>query len=142
MSMMRNTSDGERIFSMETLGQYRPKSLWDFLKLNERKACENAFDAFVNLVLGQYCVCSLTHSSLGRLVLHECTPAMHSSTLHIPLRIHFYPPLHLQHAVPSLPSFLVKTHACSLSSATVSSIPFSVIYPSFPRAVIHAERNQ
>lgn len=71
MSMMRNTSDGERIFSMETLGKYRPKSLWDFLKLNERKACENAFDAFVNLVLGQYCVCSLTHSSLGRLVLHE-----------------------------------------------------------------------
>ena len=71
MSMMRNTSDGERIFSMETLGEYRPKSLWDFLKLNERKACENAFDAFVNLVLGQYCVCSLTYSSLGRLVLHE-----------------------------------------------------------------------
>lgn len=36
MSMMRNTSDGERIFPMETLGQYRPKSFWDFLKLIER----------------------------------------------------------------------------------------------------------
>lgn len=33
---MRNTSNGKRIFSVETLGEYRPKSLWDFLKLNER----------------------------------------------------------------------------------------------------------
>ena len=68
--MMRRAGDGARVFSMETLGEYRPKSLWDFLTLNERKACEDVFDAFVKLVLGHYCVCSLTRSPFGTVVLH------------------------------------------------------------------------
>lgn len=97
-AMMRRTGDGARIFSMETLGEYRPKSLWDFLKLNERKACEDVFDAFVKLVLGNFHLCSLTRSSFGTVVLHgwnayqSCIsalhPEMHRNTLkRAPLRV-------------------------------------------------------
>ena len=46
-AMWRRAGDGERVFNMDTMGQYRPQSIWSLLSEEERRMYEDVFGAFV-----------------------------------------------------------------------------------------------
>ena len=46
-AMWRRAGNGERVFNMDTMGQYRPQSIWSLLSEDERRMNEDVFGAFV-----------------------------------------------------------------------------------------------
>ena len=46
-AMWRRAGDGERVFNMDTMGHYRPQSIWSLLREEDRRMYEDVFGAFV-----------------------------------------------------------------------------------------------